>query len=243
MSRGVDRADLLPAAVITGGVVLAIVPFVVPGWLPVVWIVSLVARSIAPVHQHCHAHYSVFRHCMLDAIYDVVLMLAAGNTTAVWELQHVRGHHRQYLGEGDPAHNDRFGGGRLAFTILGDAMSIVDSWRLGRGMRGRLVRQVALQVAVLVAAFVADPALAIAFVVVPWLLLRWAVFWFSYAQHDRVPMTDVYSGSVTHFGWTNKLYLNVGHHTAHHEKPTLHWTRLPARTAQIIERIPPACLR
>jgi hypothetical protein len=89
-----------------------------------------------------------------------------------------------------------------------------------------------------------NPLLALAFVIVPWLLLRWAVFWFSYAQHDSVPMTDVYSGSVTHFnGVTNRLYLTVGHHTAHHEKPTLHWTLLPARTAQIIERIHPACLR
>jgi len=78
---------------------------------------------------------------------------------------------------------------------------------------------------------------------VPWLLLRWIVFWFSYAQHDDVPMLDVYSGSVTHFGWTNRMYLNVGHHTAHHEKPTLHWTRLPARTARILERIPSTCLR
>jgi beta-carotene hydroxylase len=96
---------------------------------------------------------------------------------------------------------------------------------------------------VLAIAFAVSPALAVAFVIVPWLLLRWAVFWFSYAQHDDVPMTDVYSGSVTRFDWTNRWFLNVGHHTAHHEKPTLHWTRLPARTAHIIERIPPSCLR
>ena len=245
MFRGVD---LVPASAIVAGVALAAVPFVVELSLPAlagVWVVSTALRSVAPVHQHCHAHYRVFRAGALDAAYDVVLMLAAGNTTAVWELQHVRGHHRHYLERThDPANSDRFGGGRLAFAILGDAMSIVDAWRLAEGrMRARLVRQVALQLGVLVALLAVDARLAIAFVVVPWLLLRWAVFWFSYAQHADVPMTDVYSGSVTHFGFTNRLYLNVGHHTAHHEKPTLHWSLLPARTAQIIERIPPACLR
>ena len=245
MFRGVD---LVPASVIVAGVALAAVPFVVElslAALAGVWLVSTALRSLAPVHQHSHAHYRVFRVGALDAAYDVVLMLAAGNTTAVWELQHVRGHHQHYLGRTrDPANNDRFGGGRIAFTILGDAMSIADAWRLANGrMRERLVRQVALQLGVLVVLLAIDAQLALAFVLVPWLLLRWAVFWFSYAQHADVPMTDVYSGSVTHFGVTNRLYLNVGHHTAHHEKPTLHWSLLPARTAQIIERIPPACLR
>jgi hypothetical protein len=245
MFRGVDLA---PATVIVAGTALAAVPFVVALSLPAlaaVWIVSTVLRSLAPVHQHCHAHYRVFRIGLADAAYDVVLMLAAGNTTAVWELQHVRGHHQAYLDPArDPASNARFGGSRLAFTILGDALSVVDSWRLGnRRQRARLVRQVALQLAVLAALVALDPLLAFAFVVVPWLLLRWLVFWISYAQHADVPLTDVYSGSVTHFGFSNRLYLNVGHHTAHHEKPTLHWTLLPARTAQIIERIHPACLR
>jgi beta-carotene hydroxylase len=246
MFRGVD---LVPATVIAAGVALASVPFVVELSMPVlaaVWFVSTALRSVAPVHQHCHAHYSVFRNRAFDAAYDVLLMLAAGNTTAVWELQHVRGHHQEYLGRtGDPANNDRFGDSRLAFTILGDAMSVVDSWRIGnRKQRARLARQVALQLGVLAAAIAVDPAMAIAFVVVPWLLLRWLVFFISYAQHEDVPMTTVYDGSVTHFGViSNALYLNVGHHTAHHEKPTLHWTLLPARTAQIIERIHPACLR
>jgi beta-carotene hydroxylase len=244
----VDRADLAPAAVITAGTALAFVPFAVelpPAALVTVWLVALVARSIAPVHQHCHAHYKVFQQPVLDAAYDAILALAAGNVTAVWEHQHVRGHHRLYLGKrGDPANNDRFGGGRLRFTILGDALSFVDSLRLAdRRTLPRLVRQQLLQLAALAALVLVDPVLALAFFAIPWLLLRWAVFWFSYAQHDRVPMRDVYSGSVTHFGWTNKLYLNVGHHTAHHEKPTLHWTRLPARTQLIIERIPEACLR
>jgi hypothetical protein len=248
MPRGVERADAAPIAAITAGVALAIVPFVVAmpaALLAAVWLVSTALRSIAPVHQHCHAHYRVFQRPGLDAAYDLVLLLAAGNTTAVWDLQHVRGHHQTYLERtNDPANNDRFGKSRLVFTILGDAMSVIDSWRIAQPrLRIRLVAQVSLQLGIIVAAFALDPRLALGFLVVPWLLLRWAVFWFSYAQHDTVPMTDVYNGSVTHFGLTNRFYLNVGHHTAHHEKPTLHWSRLPARTQQIIERIPTVCLR
>jgi hypothetical protein len=239
----------VPAAAVTVGVVVALVPFAVGlpgGTLAALWVISMAARSIAPVHQHCHAHYRVFGSSVLDVAYDAILMLAAGNTTAVWELQHVRGHHRRYLGEGDPAGNHRFGGGRMRFTVLGDAMSAIDAWRIARGdvpARAKLAAELAFQVAIAALLIARDLGLALAFVIAPWLLLRWAVFWFSYAQHDDVPRRDVYSGSVTHFGWTNRLYLNVGHHTAHHEKPTLHWTKLPARTAQILDRIPTSCLR
>jgi beta-carotene hydroxylase len=240
---------MLVVAIVTVSVALAAVPFVVELsvlGLVAIWIASFVGRSIAPVHQHCHAHYAVFGGEVANVLYDTVLMLAAGNVTGVWEQQHVRGHHQHYLDrEGDPANNDRFGGGRLRFTVLGDAVSFVDSLRIAesRAERVALWLQLATQLAVLAMALYANIALAIAFVVVPWLLLRWAVFWFSWAQHDRVPMSDVYSGSVTHHGWTNALWLNVGHHTAHHEKPTLHWTLLPARTAHIARRIPSQCLR
>jgi beta-carotene hydroxylase len=249
MARTVHNADIAVGAIIAAAVALAMVPFVVElplAALVAIWVVSTAGRSIAPVHQHCHAHYAVFGNALADHAYDAVLLLAAGNTTAVWHQQHVRGHHRHYLERThDPAANQRFGGGRLRFTILGDAMAFVDSLRIAECARDKaaLWLQLAMQLGIAVAAFVADPMLALSFVVVPWLLLRWAVFWFSWAQHDGVPMTDVYDGSVTHFGRTNRFYLNVGHHTAHHEKPTLHWTQLPARTAHIVERIPSPCLR
>ena len=252
-----DRADWLPAGAIALGVGLAALPFAVA--LPLaalvpVWLASTVLRSIAPVHQHCHAHYPVFHARLANSAYDAILMLAAGNTTAVWELQHVLGHHRVYLeGARDPAYSRRFTADgpwqRALFTVAGDAMSVRDSfaitgWRpANRRYRGRLIRQVAVQVAVLAVLVAWQPSTALAFAILPALLLRWAVFWFSYAQHHDLPMHDVYSGSVTHFGWTNRWFLNVGHHTAHHEKPTLHWSRLPARTQQIIERIPSVCLR
>jgi len=250
-------ADWLPLGVITLGVALAGLPLLVA--LPLaalvpLWFASLALRSVAPVHQHCHAHYAIFTSNLANAAYDVVLMLAGGNTTAVWELQHVLGHHQVYLeGARDPAYSRRFTPDgpwqRAIFTVLGDAASVRDAWRItawrpaNRRYRARLVRQVALQVAVLAALVAWQPAVALAFFVVPAVLLRWIVFWFSYAQHHGMPMHDVYSGSVTHFGWTNRWFLNVGHHTAHHEKPTLHWTRLPARTQQIVERIPSVCLR
>src|SRR5262249_27204060 len=130
-------ADVLPSSIITVGVALALVPFVVP--LPVaacvpLLLVSFAARAIAPVHQHCHAHRKLFHHAIWNDFYDFILMLAAGNITAVWELQHVLGHHRLYLTpHSDPAGVTRFTAAgrlqRLIFTVAGDALSLGDSLR------------------------------------------------------------------------------------------------------------------
>jgi beta-carotene hydroxylase len=251
----VQPVDWLPAAIVTAGVAVALVPFFVPlsgPALAALALASLVARSIAPVHQHCHAHFKLFTSRLLNHAYDTILMLAAGNTTAIWEAQHVIGHHGSLLDrEKDPAWTRRFTKSgpcqRLIFTFAGDLLSFTDSLRIARSHRRRaslvrrLLGQTLLQALLLGALIVADPALALLLFVGPALLLRWSVFYFSYAQHHEAPGTHVYDASITHFGWTNALFLNVGHHTAHHEKPTLHWSLLPRRTAQILDRIPESC--
>lgn len=252
----VHRLDAAPTAVITAGVALSLLPFAAQFPLPAliaIWLVSFAARSIAPVHQHCHAHRPLFRRRWANQAYDLVLMLAAGNTTAVWELQHVIGHHGAYLRrEGDPAAVDRFMADgplqRIVFTVAGDFLSIADSFRIARAERSqwritRLCGQLALQAGSLAALFALDPWLAFWFAALPALLLRWTIFWVSWGQHHGVPNDDVYSGAVTSFGWENAVFLNVGHHTAHHEQPGLHWSLLPERTAEIRHRLPASCLQ
>ena len=55
-------------------------------------------------------------------------------------------------------------------------------------------------------------------------------------------MTRLYDASVTNLGALNGWLLNIGHHTAHHSRPSLHWTALLARTAAILSHIPDACI-
>ncbi len=253
----VHSRDARPCLIITSGVLVALVPFFVPLCRPLLvllFLTSMVLRAIAPVHQHCHAHRKLFWARAWNDVYDFVLLLAAGNTTAIWELQHVHGHHPSHLDPpNDPANSSRFTKEgplqRLLFTVAGDCLSFSDSLRVaGRSasaakLRGRLWRQQAIAVLTLLALLAWNPLMALLVFVAPNILLRWTVFYFSYAQHHGTPGGDVFGGSVTRFGWTNYVFLNVGHHTAHHEKPTLHWTLLPARTERIRHRIPAECLR
>ncbi|HEY4183319.1 MAG TPA: fatty acid desaturase [Kofleriaceae bacterium] len=249
--------DLAPTLVITAGVALGIAALFLPhAWLWLIVPVSFAARLAAPAHQHAQGHLSIFRSPVVDAIYDQILALATGHTTAVWELQHSLGHHQQYLdARTDVAGAERFTRGgprllrRLIFIVAADALTIPDAYRIAasfparrRRLRTRLVLHVSLQLAALAALLAIDPIAALAVFIVPNILLRWLVGWVAFTQHDGVPATGTYDGSMNHFGFVSRLLLNVGHHTAHHEKPTLHWSLLPMRTVRIWDMIPRACV-
>jgi fatty acid desaturase len=252
--------DALPVAAVVAGVALALVPLSMPfspGALVLFALASYALRIYAPLHQHCHAHVAVFRAPVLNELYDVVLGVASGQTTAAWELQHCLGHHRTHLHpERDVAGQHRFTAPgpfqRVIFTVLADLCATIDAFRIARDEavrrpdrdpRPRLRRQLAVQLAIHGALLYVAPLEALICVIAPSVLLRWSVFFFSYRQHADVPRRNVYSGSVTRLGAVNRWLLNVGHHTAHHEKPTLHWTMLPERTARIRHLIPAECLR
>jgi beta-carotene hydroxylase len=249
------KEDVVPAAIVTAGVAASLAPFVIPmsvGAIACLLPVAIAARIMAPVHQHHHSHYKIFKNRILNGIYDGVLMLAAGNITAGWQMQHVRGHHKDYLDHvNDVAGSKRFASDgrfrRLIYTLKGDALSLADSWRIAgqykdsAAVKRRIVGQVATQVAVNGALLALNPVLALATFVVPNAVLRWAVFWHSFEQHDSAPATDSWSGSINKSGTVQHLLLNVGHHTAHHKKPTLHWSRLPAFTDAIRDKIPAEC--
>ena len=263
-TRGVFKypLDLAPTLVICGAVALGLLPILAGldhRWLWLIVPLSLVGRALAPVHQHTHGHAAIFRSSLLNALYDHVLVLASGHTTAVWELQHSLGHHRQYLdSRADVAGADRFAFARgwptvlrrIAFTVCADALTVVDAYQIAaefpakrRRLRRRLVLQLAAQLAVLVVLWAFDPVATLAVFIVPNVILRWLVGWIAFAQHDGVPATDTYSGSMNEFGLVSRVLLNLGHHTAHHEKPTLHWSLLPMRTARIFHLIPSTCLK
>lgn len=254
--------DALPTTIVIVGVALGLLAVLGNFSAHVAYsliALSLLARFLGPAHQHNHSHLKIFTHSSLNGALDIVFSLASGHVTATWELQHGLGHHRQFLDpKRDVAGNQRFAFianyppllRRLVFMVLIDALTIPDAYRVAasfpkkrRSLRARLLVQLALQAAIMGALIWASPGLAIATFVVPNILLRWLVSWTSYGQHEDAPTTNVYDASITRYGVVSRVLLNVGLHTVHHEKPTLHWSLLPARNAKIAHLIPKSCVR
>jgi fatty acid desaturase len=221
------------------------------------WFVSLYARCFGPYAQHNHGHLPMFGSRPLNVAYDAVLTLITGYPTALWELHHNVGHHQNFL---DPDKDvasiiDPKTGrpvSRLWYTVRGNLTIFQASFRIAHELAARgktkllskLRAEIAVQLLVLGLLFAWDVKLTVLFLVIPNALAGALVWWESYVHHLGVPGTHVYDGSVTVFGERfNNLNFNIGHHTAHHEKPTLHWSLLPERTALILAKIPESCVR
>jgi fatty acid desaturase len=88
-----------------------------------------------------------------------------------------------------------------------------------------------VQFAIASALVAARPGLAVAFFVAPNALLSMMVWWESYGHHLELPGTSAYDASTTiEDAAYNLVTFNIGHHAAHHQKPTLHWSLLPGLT-------------
>jgi fatty acid desaturase len=248
------RADRIPLALVGSTLALSLAPvfFHVPvAALALVWFPLLLLKIPVPCAEHSHAHLRVFRSRVANFLYELALARVSGYVTSIWEIHHNLGHHRNYLTPALDVASSRDGsGGHMSvwrYIFLGDARILFDCLRVARGLSGperrrvlaRLFSQLALQWAGTLALLAYAPWATLAFLLVPARLLRWTVWWASYWQHHEVDGTSAYDGARTQAGWFyNFATLNSGHHAAHHEKPTLHWSLLPKRTAIIRDRIP-----
>lgn len=257
MLRAFD--DLWPLTMVALGLGLALTPFFLPMplWLLVPFLAAAYyVRSFAPYAQHNHGHLPMFRWKPLNHLYDLVLTQLTGYPTALWELHHNRGHHRHYLtpekdvagiilpGTGRPMSRWRYAlGGNLG--VYQDSIRIgLEEGRAGKKtLLPKLFGEAAAQLAILVALFWWQPLLALFCCLLPQLFAAFFIWWESYNHHLEMPATSTYDASVTilnpRYNW---LAFNIGHHTAHHERPTLHWSQLPARTQAIRDRLPEQCV-
>jgi len=196
---------------------------------------------------HNHHHVSTFRQRLANRAFEVVMFLQLGMLPFGYTLHHNIGHHRHYR---DPARDSNrwrrrdgrsMGSWEFAWHLCVDMYPTVV--RIGRRHPAifRKFRRMALVSAlVLLGLFAVEPVNAFLVFVLPLplalLLQAQATYW----QHVGLEADDAMSASRSVVdGFYNLRTLNLGYHTAHHVRPRLHWSKLPALHAEIARAIPP----
>jgi fatty acid desaturase len=228
------------------------------GAVAALFIFALVGDTNYLLHLHIHRPFT--RKTWLNLILDLSMGVTTGMTSSNWRIQHRYGHHRGI----DAPYRSHYAWEVAEYSTLG-ALSysirsiwptfwrpLVESYEKGVlanvttpiNYRWAFVEQGAF-IAFVLALLIWQPAMVLRFLM-PWYA---AIYFISryvdYLNHYGCDENSgPYSCANNSLNRTfNRFCQNFGYHTAHHLRPTAHWTELPEIHQRIAHRIPPERLK
>lgn len=217
-------------------------PWAVAGWM----LLGLGPKAAICAWNHHHQHVPPFHHAVFNRLLELVYGLQTGVTNHAWVLHHVVGHHVTYLDQARDESAWRRADGTtmsaFAYTMTNAFWAYPRSFRAGRrypAVRRAFVAWIVVTLAVLATLLWLKPFNALCLFVIPMLSGLIITVWHTYYHHAGLDTDDPYAAA---YNITERIYNrltgNLGYHTAHHLRPALHWSQLPAFHAQIAARIP-----
>lgn len=241
--------DRLPSLIIATILAIQLATFFLVDslWMVAGIMLALLSLSALPGSiSHNHHHVPTFMAPWMNRVYEVILFLETGIPPYAWTLHHNVGHHKDYLDQSKDPSNWRLPDGRVMsrvrYDVTGALRIYPEIWRIGRDYPELFRRfKVWSTVSLLVlGAFIAlDPLKALVLFVLPMPVMYLGLLDNTYMQHSDLDTSSHFTASRN---TTSRLYnlisWNLGYHTAHHLKPYVHWSRLPALDATLAHRMP-----
>ena len=243
------RADLVPTLLLLSvfSVDVAVYLTVDAWWLLVPYgLLSLIPKAGACAFNHHHQHVSTFTHWLPNRLLELVYALTTGVSSQTWVLHHALGHHLNYLDQAKDesrwARDDGSRMGELEYSFVTTATSYWRAWQTGARFpkQRRLFVGMGLVSLAIVSGLVwyrPLPGLVV-FFCVPLLALFLTAMatWMHHSGRSTASHFVACNNILQPF--YNRLTGNLGYHTAHHLKPGVHWSNLPALHAEIAAQIP-----
>ena len=240
-----DRRTLVVAGL---NLVLLGVPYAVA--LPRVWCVPFVVlggvlsfSSWAIIHNHIHVR-TLRSRWMNDAL-SMLLSLTVGHPATGLVLTHTMNHHVHVGGVADwsrPANAGRGWGGmrllRYAFVTpvrMAQGRAAVDAPRLSAKQHRQRSRERWFVYTLAILALALRPTTFLAFTLPIWVAGTLIFLGINLLQHDACdPGSDIAHSRDFTGRFINFLFFNGGYHTMHHNRPGLHWSRLPEEHRRLV---------
>jgi len=243
------KADILPITLIVASFLAdVLVFFVAPWFVALPWaIAGLLPKACICAWNHHHQHVATFKQKYLNRALEVVYALQTGALPMAWELHHNAGHHVNYMDQTKDESRWKTLSGRtmgwLEYSVSVWATAYPRIWRKAKQAHPRKRQQFVLwgiiTTLVVLAALAWNPLNALILFVVPMAVGLFVTAWHTYYHHAGLESDDEYAATwnIIHTGY-NVLTGNLGYHTAHHIRCTVHWSELPAFHDKIAHRIP-----
>jgi fatty acid desaturase len=243
------REDRLPVAFALG---LSVVDFALyftvqsPWWLAAYWLLMVVPKGTISAWSHHHQHVPTFRSTALNRVLELSHALHSGITSKTWLLHHVLGHHVNYLDQTkDESRWRRADGtamGALEYSVVVAATAYWRCYQVGRRYPKHqrvFLTYTAITLALVAALLAFKPVAALFLFVLPMICSLLFTAWVTHDHHVGLDTQNHFEASVNTLNRRfNLLTGNLGFHTAHHYKQSVHWSKLPELHRQIAHKIP-----
>ena len=246
------REDRVPVALIAAFFACDVLAYAFidsPALLMLWVVVGFIPRGAVCAFNHHHQHLAVFRQALPNRLLELMYGLQTGIVSHGWVLHHSLGHHVNYLDQGADESRWRRDDGKpmseveYSLTVGGTAYGRV--WQVARRTgkyTGIFLVMAALTLAIVAALVAYRPVPALLVFVAPMTIMLFYTAWATFTHHAGKQTSShfVASNNILHRGY-NILTGNLGYHTAHHYRPGVHWSRLPALHDTIAHEVPADC--
>jgi fatty acid desaturase len=217
-----------------------------------VWVLAayallmVVPKGCIGAWSHHHQHVATFRKPVLNRALELSHALHTGMTSNLWVLHHVLGHHVNYLDQTkDESRWTRKDGSKMGALEYTLDVTFTAYWRAFKvGQRFPKHQRVfflglALTTVALGTLVWLKPVSALILFVLPMLNTMLFTAWVTYDHHAGLETENPYEGSINTLNKRfNVITGNLGFHTAHHLKQSVHWSKLPELHRTIAHKIP-----
>ena len=222
--------------------------FLVENWLLLIpyALLMLPVKGAVSAFTHHHQHLKTFNSPVLNNVLDFFYFLHTGAASNMWVLQHNLGHHAHYkeplIDEARWMTDSGHTMSCLKYTVINTLKVHAHVFTIGKRYP-KLLRSViyhhALGIVLLGCMILYQPYNALLLFIVPMLIIFVSTVYATYDHHAELePKTPYHASRNNVNNWHNLVHGNLGYHTAHHIKPGLHWSRLPAFHETIKNKIP-----
>jgi fatty acid desaturase len=219
----------------------------------ILFFISLYFAVSVAVIAHNHNHVPIWKSRGLNHITDYWITLFYGFPIFAWSPTHNRNHHKFNNKEGDFTITYRYSEANNIFTLLSypsvssyfQQSPIVNYlkylWANKRQSFFLAVFQYIVLGLFTGICLYLDWRKTLLFVIVPQQVALFSVLIFNYIQHVHADEESKFNHSRNFVSrYTNFMLFNNGYHTAHHQKASIHWSKMPDEHKRILPFIDPS---
>lgn len=207
--------------------------------LPYLLPVSMALTVTACCAKHNHTHRPTFRGRRSNRLMDYWLTLLTGSSASGIRVAHQVRHHGSSQSPEDFVRCSLVREMPAWRALVCYVPRVVaETWRhmptdlrpqKRRKLRRRMIHERLVLWATIAALVWQDGSAFLVQILLPWTFGQWFLIAVNLPQHDGCDDASDWQHSRNVTGaWSNWWFLNNGYHTAHHVRPGLHWSELPA---------------